>query len=145
MSFIVTGTETIPCPICQGELKHYDRRNRKAIDENGVQRTYCLRRLRCQRCKRLHIELPDLIIPCKRYMASVIAAVITGQKVHIPYEERTIQKFRRWYRQIKVHFQGVWQWCLMNGFASPRKELDLFVYVRATVNSGFWPNHPYGR
>ena len=33
---------------------------------------------------------------------------------------------------------------LKSGFASPKKEPDLYLLVRAAVNSGFWTCHPYG-
>lgn len=37
----MTGTETICCPICQGSLKKYDRRIRKAIDNNAENSSNC--------------------------------------------------------------------------------------------------------
>ena len=56
------GRETIHCPYCQGELKPYDRRKRVLLDHNGKRWVFSLRRLRCQKCKRMHIELPDMIV-----------------------------------------------------------------------------------
>ena len=139
----MTGTETLCCPICQGNLKHYDRRIRKAISSEEVNR-YSLRRLRCQACGKLHLELPNILLPYKRYEAKVIVAVISGDAVQVPNEARTIKKIRRWYRQIKTALVCVWNCFVLIGFASPKKEPDFCLLVRAAVNSGFWPSHPYG-
>ncbi len=35
-----------------------------------------LRRLCCKRCGRLHLELPDLLVPQKHYTAEVIENVV---------------------------------------------------------------------
>ena len=131
----------MPCPICQGLLEYYDRRKRKAINGQGEQEVYSLRRLRCSNCKRLHLELPWFLIPYKRYRLEVIE----DRAEQAPVEERTRQKIKAWYGQIKTDFLGVWQWCIMQGFASPQISPVLTTYVRATVNSGFWPTHPFGR
>lgn len=139
----MTGTETLCCPICQGLLKHYDRRIRKAIGSEEVKQ-YSLRRLRCQTCGKLHLELPDFLLPYKRYEAKVIVAVIHGEAAQAPNETRTIQKIRSWYKQIISALTGIWHRVVSSGFASPKKEPDLYLLVRAAVNSGFWPIHPYG-
>ncbi|NLM79479.1 MAG: hypothetical protein GX173_15600 [Ruminococcaceae bacterium] len=135
----------MPCPVCQGLLKYYDRRKRKALNGRGEQEVYSLRRLRCCSCKRLHLELPWFLIPYKRYRLEVIEEVIAGRAEQAPVEERTRQKIKAWYRQIKTHFLGVWRFCITHGFASPKLSPILTTYVRATVNSGFWPTHPLGR
>ncbi len=62
-----------------------------------------LRRLRCQKCKRMHIKLPDIFIPYKRYSAVVIVSVIEERTSGAPYEERTRQKICSWYRRVKSH------------------------------------------
>lgn len=140
----MTGTETVCCPICQGTLKPYDRRIRKAIDRQAQIKHYSLRRLRCQNCRRLHLELPDSLVPYKRYEATVIVQIITGQDHYVPSEYRTTQKIKRWYRQIQSILIGVWQRIVKEGFASPKESPNLYRLVRVAVNSGFWPYHPYG-
>ena len=106
---------------------------------------YRLRRLRCQNCLKLHLELPDVLVPYKRYEAKVVETVIAGGPVQVPNDERTIGKIRRWYKAIKAQLAGVWNWCVLHGFASPKQEPKLADLVRATVNSGFWSYHPNGR
>jgi hypothetical protein len=62
----------------------------------------------------------------------------------VPSDQRTIKKIRRWYRQVKASLTGVWNRMVKSGFASPSEEPNLFLLVRAAVNSGFWTYHPYG-
>ena len=126
-------------------LKYYDRRKRTALNARGEREVYRLRRLRCCNCKRIHLEMPWFLIPYKRYRLDVIEAVIEDRAEQAPIEERTRQKIKAWYRQIKTHFLGVWHRCVTHGFASPHHHPALAAYVRATVNSGFWPTHPFGR
>lgn len=142
--FVLTGTETIGCPICLGDLKPYDRRERTAITSDGEQTRYWLRRLRCQSCLKLHLELPDTLIPYKRYQAQVIEQTITGSTGPVPHEERTRQKIRRWYQRVHQHLSGVWQ-SIRSGLASPGRPPTLSALVRAAVNSGMWLFHPNGR
>lgn len=105
--FITTGTETIPCPICDGELKHYDRRCRRSIDHEGGKHTYGLRRLRCKECNRMHTELPYLIVPYKRHSAAVIVSVTEHKHTSVPYKERTRQKIRAWCKKVTTHLGGL--------------------------------------
>ncbi len=37
-----------------------------------------LRRLVCKHCKHIHIELPDILVPRKRYALEVIENVVDG-------------------------------------------------------------------
>lgn len=141
----MTGTETICCPHCMGELKPYDRRKRGLRGRNGQGWLFLLRRLRCKGCKKLHIELPAIFVPFKRYSAAVIESVIEGKARSVPYDERTRQKFRAWYKAVKSHLQGIWQQQVKQGFASPDIIPNFVSLVRATVNSGNWLYHPFGR
>jgi hypothetical protein len=143
--FVMTGTETIPCPKCHGELKPHDRRHRHLIDAKGTRHVISLRRLRCKKCRRLHTELPVFIVPYKRYSAGVIVSVSEGGRTDVPYEERTRQKIRAWRKRVISHLQGVWRQQVDLGFASPHIVPNFFSLVRATVNSGNWLCHPFGR
>lgn len=67
----------MPCQICQDLLKSYDRHKRKAINGQGEQEVYSLRRLRCSSCKRLHLELPWFLIPyCFLSASQVVRSAI---------------------------------------------------------------------
>jgi len=143
--FVVTGTETISCPKCRGELKPRDRRRRRLSDAEGTKHVYSLRRLRCRKCGKLHTELPDFIVPYKRYSAEVVEKISRGERVDAPYEERTRQKIKAWYKRAIEHLQGVWRQQVNFGFVSPCVVSSFVFLVRATVNSGNWLCHPFGR
>ena len=66
------------CPRCGGELKYYDRVQRIVRTKNRKTRRFPMRRLRCQACRALHRELPELIFPYKQYEAEVIIGVLEG-------------------------------------------------------------------
>jgi len=145
-----------PCcqaPCCQAALNPYDRRDRKYRDENGDWQVLVIRRLRCQnkRCQRIHTELPDFLVPYKRYQVGVIAAVLGGTARIAPQEESTRQRWRAWYGRLRDHLLGVAasiqrhiQEAARTLFASPGSdacpipETDLPSLVRLAVNSGNW-------
>lgn len=149
--------EQVPCPHCQAALQPYDRRNRKCRDINGDLTTLVIRRLRCcnPHCRHIHAELPDFLVPYKRYTADVIEAVLTGTAAVAPTEETTRRRWRIWYLQIQNHFLGamssvrrILQETARTLLASPSKKssfevplltgLSLTEMVRLTVNSGNW-------
>ncbi|WP_243463014.1 DUF6431 domain-containing protein [Mesobacillus boroniphilus] len=53
-------------------------KNRKAKDHTGQSKTYNIRRMQCTNCGTIHHELPDLLIPYKRYEAECIEDVLTN-------------------------------------------------------------------
>ena len=144
------------CPYCQSELKPYDRRDRKCRDENGDWQVLVIRRLRCQnpRCQRIHAELPDFLVPYKRYQVGVIAAVLAVTARIAPLEESTRQRWRTWYGWLRGHLLGVAA-SIQRQFletartllASPNSEAISLAnpnrhalpdLVRLAVNSGNW-------
>ncbi|WP_267459278.1 DUF6431 domain-containing protein [Brevibacillus composti] len=42
-------------------------RRRKVASESGEVRLLVIRRLRCSQCQKIHHELPDCVVPYKRY------------------------------------------------------------------------------
>lgn len=79
-STIVLTGDVPPCPICFEELRYRDSRGRKVKDYLGEVRRFKLRRLRCEKCRHLHTEIPDIIQPFKHYDSEAIQAVIDGDK-----------------------------------------------------------------
>ncbi len=69
---IITGLEDVPCPNCGGTLFVHGtcRRWLKLISRRVLLR---LRVFQCRNCHKTHRELPDDIIPCKRYSASALS------------------------------------------------------------------------
>jgi hypothetical protein len=148
--------QNVSCPCCQDALNPYDRRDRKCRDENGDWQVLAIRRLRCQnpRCRRIHAELPDFLVPYKRYQVGVIAAVLGGTARIAPLEESTRQRWRAWYDRLREHLLGVaasirrqMQEAARTLLASPNTEIfpipetdlpSLADLVRLAVNSGNW-------
>jgi len=148
--------EAIPCPHCQGELQPYDRRDRKYKDEQGDWKILVIRRLRCRnpQCRRIHAELPDILVPYKRYGVCSIQARTDRNCPGCTAEESTRWRWKTWYRQLRNHFLGVAQsiWrhqaeVTRTLLASPTSNPTFFwneaawslaELVRMTVNSGNW-------
>ena len=76
--FFCESRENPICPLCKQPLRFRDRRNRIMKWYFGEKRVCSLRRLRCNRCHRLHIELPNALTPHKHYATEVIENVIDG-------------------------------------------------------------------
>ncbi len=93
----VVSTEPRYCPSCHGPVKVRDSKRRQLIYSNGI-KTFHLRRLKCQHCGALHLEIPDLIIPHKHYSREIIESAINGSLSSCPAENSTIY---RWNRELK--------------------------------------------
>jgi len=142
--FVISGTEPLSCPICGGKLSAYDRKARKVRTQAGEIETLLLRRLRCKHCQRLHTELPDFLVPYKRFCRESIEDVLAKSRTGAPDDERTRSKIRKWYSRIRIFLDGIWQRLVNQKFASPQKIPTLLELVIAAVNSGFWTTHPNG-
>ena len=66
------------CPQCGGEMKIRDSKRRKVIFADGTVDTFVLRRYKCTVCGRVHLELPDIMVPHKHYSRSAIIDTING-------------------------------------------------------------------
>jgi hypothetical protein len=92
----------------------------------------------------MHTELPDNLVPYKRYSVEVIEAVATDSRSEIPADTNTRQKIKRWYHLAVGHFKAVWQRLVKRDLLSPNTTQSLKNMVKAVVNSGFWSFHPFG-
>lgn len=99
------------CPNCQGRLKVRDTVERHFRDQSGKKHWFRIRRLACNGCKRLHRELPDIVIPYKHYKAEYIEAEIDnadGRLEPTEQEQRlcsadysTLKRWILWFRSIQ--------------------------------------------
>ena len=141
------------CPNCGvfAELKYYDRRKRAAINSSGKREIYSLRRLRCMKCKRMHTEIPDCLIPYKRYESAVFEAIhetcitnngrVSIKNLYLPYvpsDLNTIRRMLKWLKRMLEHYKGVYQHLTSVYFDYKSLELNFKNYARLIVNSGFW-------
>ena len=92
--------ETHRCPHCSSELRRNGWRKRVSTGMDGIRHTYLLRRLICRRCGRIHHELPDFMVPYKRYEVQVIESAINGDLSCVPCYDQTIRAFQRWFEAL---------------------------------------------
>jgi hypothetical protein len=105
-AFFVRGAERVPCPCCSGELRVAGSRPRVWYQSSGDRATLIIRRLYCELCQRIHHELPDLLVPYKRYDTESIEGVLTSTGT-VAADESTISRWRGWFQMWAVYAAGV--------------------------------------
>ena len=96
--FVRRNEQSAYCSYCQHALAVCGSRRRRVIDGGGEQRTLIIRRLYCQACRRVHHELPDLLVPYKRYDRESIESVIAGADLaQVAADESTLARWRAWF------------------------------------------------
>lgn len=93
--FYAVTDEACRCPYCGGLLKVRDSKKRHIILAGGEIHTFQLRRLKCQLCGVLHLELPDIFLPYKHYSREVIKRAVDGVLPHCPAENSTIYRWSK--------------------------------------------------
>lgn len=82
-------------------------RKRYFINGAGERVVLIIRRLSCKTCKRVHHELPDILVPYKRYNSESIEAVLNGDIVlTVAADESTISRWKRWFLDLANYFVG---------------------------------------
>ena len=105
--FFVRSKEQNFCPCCNGTLKSIGSRIRKCKDSLGNTIDLRIRRLRCKACDKIHHELPDLIIPYKRYDSKCIESVVMDDKASpVPADNSTLLRWKAWFKESAHHFSG---------------------------------------
>lgn len=84
-----------PCPFCQGCLKVRGSRRRQVIMEDGNTYVFKLRRLQCQACSKIHLEIPDLMLPYKHYSRKVVLQASMKLSNDCPADDATIYRWRQ--------------------------------------------------
>ncbi|WP_245884693.1 DUF6431 domain-containing protein [Tumebacillus permanentifrigoris] len=95
--------------MCEDDLFVIGSRRRIGRKSTGERITYMIRRLRCKGCERIHHELPDLLVPYKRYEAeSFESALSQGQSSDVAADESTLYRWSVWFAK----FWQYWVNCL---------------------------------
>jgi len=150
--FKVKSKEDVPCPICDNELKVYGSRKRTLFKQDGSKQVLIIRRLQCKQCEVLHHELPDVIVPYKRFESDAIESVLiadNSDSTAFPGEERTFQRLKRWFYSLHEYFEGSIRAIEERIALAHRIELPLYPLKRQTtgwlkslvrhlVNSHLW-------
>ena len=111
--------------------------------------------MRCDECRKIHHELPDIMVPRKRYEAQVIEEAISKQDSAAPCEESTLRRWKRWFALLLEYFKRILE--MMKCFDAQSKKFQerleeiLFTdpqsltagwlkdLVRIGVNNNRWP------
>lgn len=97
-NFFVRAEEHVSCPCCFERLKVIGSRPRKFIIKTGEAKILIVRRLKCINCKKIHHELPDILVPYKRYDSSSIETVIDNvDNNDVVVDDSTIYRWKSWF------------------------------------------------
>jgi hypothetical protein len=82
-------------------------RKRVWYQSSGDRATLIIRRLYCKACAKIHHELPDLLVPYKRYDAESIEGALSelGDK-DIAADESTLFRWKTWFLAFAVYAAG---------------------------------------
>ena len=96
--YYVQSNKQQVCTICQRKMGRLGRKRRKVKQADGTWIVLFVRRFYCEPCKKVHHELPDIIVPYKRHKAESIEAVINEETDEIPVEmdASTINRLQNW-------------------------------------------------
>jgi hypothetical protein len=105
--FSVRSAESVPSPCCGERLKVIGSRLRCYINNSSESVKLNIRRLRCVQCDRIHHELPDLLVPYKRYDAESIEKVVTcPAATDVPVDESTLHRWNNWVHTLAPYWLG---------------------------------------
>lgn len=67
-----------------------------------------IRRLRCTHCRRIHHELPNCLVPYKRYESACIERVVlkSSESLDIAADEATLYRMRVWFNSLLPYLLG---------------------------------------
>lgn len=68
-----------------------------------------IRRMRCDSvsCRKIHHELPDMLVPYKHYAAEHIEQVVSASDpIDVAVDEATLYRWRSWFRVWSVYAVG---------------------------------------
>lgn len=91
--YYIETKESNACPDCNEKMKVRDSRKRIILDECGEKYIFSLRRFQCSTCKSIHLELPDCIIPRKRYSRNAINIVVNEKCDYYIMDQSTIYRW----------------------------------------------------
>jgi len=106
--FVKSEEELTVCPNCGCSLIYHSRVQRKSTDITGKVSIYSVRVLKCgnRACpSTYHRELPNIMLPYKRYDTESIEDTLTYSKseITVSADESTIQRWRKWFAVNAVY------------------------------------------
>ncbi|TLS48300.1 hypothetical protein FE782_31405 [Paenibacillus antri] len=107
-AFSVRCAEVVPSPCCGESLSVIGSRRRKLFEATGEQKLLVIRRMRCLGCRKIHHELPDCIVPYKRYESACVESVVApgAGEIAVAADHSTLCRWRSWFRLQTTHLLG---------------------------------------
>lgn len=75
-------------------MKVRDTKQRKIKNEIGKEFVFRLRRFRCENCKKIHLEIPDIITPHKQYSRQAINNIMSGKCDYYIVDNSTVYRWK---------------------------------------------------
>jgi len=89
-------------------------------------KVFVIRVLRCRQCEKTHRELPNLMIPYKRYGANVIEKTIfPTSHLTVAADESTIYRWRKWFTDLVDYWLFILQSLLIQMDHDETSTVDL--------------------
>lgn len=120
----------------------YRRGTRRRVWWQGEEdrKTLVIRRLYCEQCNKIHHELPDCLVPYKRYGAEIIENIVMDSLPlkDIPCPADTIRRIRGWWAFVHPYFLNILL-TLMEKYGAAFGNPPAFrETVRAVTNANRW-------
>ena len=86
-----------------------------------------IRRLCCSLCSRVHHELPDILVPYKRYGSESIEAVVNEEAtLTVAADDSTINRWKQWFLGLANYFaSALVSIVICHGLESAEERSDL--------------------
>lgn len=139
---VIRGLDNGPCPICEGRLYHYDSRLRSVRVDEEKHYHFLLRRMRCSQCRKIHLELPDFLLPRGRCFKAVIERALKNKPVAVVKDPRTPMRWRKWWRRFGAYLRAAVQALIHRQLLDEQMlEHPLPELAKDLVNHQLWPFH----
>lgn len=77
------------------------------IEYSGEKKVLIIRRLKCLGCGRIHHELPDIIVPYKRYNNETVERIASlANENDYPCELSTAKRLKIWFYLLRKYFNN---------------------------------------
>jgi len=89
-------------------MKAIGSRKRVLFKSGGERIKLMIRRMCCLCCGTIHHELPDLVVPYKRYSsASIESALNREEALVVASDDSTIYRWRKWFQAVARQFYSI--------------------------------------
>lgn len=77
------------------------------IEYSGEKKILIIRRLKCSQCGRIHHELPNIIVPYKRYSSETVECIVSlTDENDYPCELSTAKRLKIWFYLLREYFHN---------------------------------------